>query len=180
MDKKQKERLRFLLKARKRADKVLAERREAVRKKQEHDQLLEANQALMKQYTLELTNLAQDSGILSMAEQAALLRGGSMVQQVSYYVDYGLNSSRLVQTYAVAEHGDLRASHLALRITWEETGTMNEVEVRVHKKGQITFHNFFLPIFPFIWRGHPQVLQKLLASALDHPVHPTGLPKTGR
>lgn len=119
MDRKQKEKLRFLLKARKRADKVLAKRREAERKKLEHDQRMQANQALVKEYTRQLTALAQDSGILSLAEQAALQRGGSLSQAVSCYIHYGLSSSSLQHATGVGSPGELRASHLALRIIWK-------------------------------------------------------------
>jgi hypothetical protein len=169
MDRKQKERLRFYLKARKRADKVLTSRREAQQQKLDHEQRLQSNQELRKQYAQELTALAQESGILSMAEQAALTRRGSLAQEVSYYVFYGLSSSSMQHATGVGTQGELRASHLALRITWEEAGMMKQVEIRVHKKGYITFHNSFLPILPFIWRVYPQVLQKMLASALSHP-----------
>lgn len=177
MDQKQKERLRVLLKARKRADKVLAQRREVERKKQDRDKRLEANQELMKQYTQELTALAQESGILSMAEQAALRCGGSLAQEVSCYIYYGISGSSFQNALGAAHPGELRASHLALRITWEEVGVSNEAEIWVHKKGQITFHNSFLPIFPFIWRRNPRLLQKMLASAMKHPRPPAPLAK---
>lgn len=172
MDRKQKEQLRILLKARKRADKVLAGRREVARKKLEHDQRKQANQALMEQYTRELTALAQQSGILSLAEQAAHLRGGNLAQEVSYYIDYGLSSNHLHQALMDENQGNLCASHLALRITWGEAGALKEVEIRVHKNGLITFHYSPLPIFPIIWRHYPQVLEKMLASALNHPRPP--------
>src|SRR5512133_2454100 len=147
MDQKQKERLRILLKARKRADKVLAGRREAERKRLEHNQRKQANQVLMQQYTSELTALAQESGILAVAEQAAHLCGGALAQEVSYYIDYGLSSTNLHQAILDAAQGELRASHLALRITWGESGALKEVEIQVHKNGLITFHNSPLPIF---------------------------------
>ncbi len=172
MDRKQKEKLRFLLKARKRADKVLAKRREAERKKLEHDQRMQANQALVKEYTRQLTALAQDSGILSLAEQAALQRGGSLSQAVSCYIHYGLSSSSLQHATGVGSPGELRASHLALRIIWEESGASKEMEIRVHANGSITFHNSFLPVFPFVWRSSPQLLQKMFAYALNHPGSP--------
>lgn len=173
MDRKQKERLRFYLKARKRADQVLEKQREIKRKKLDHEKRLETNHELMRQYAEELTALARQSGILSMAERAALQRGGSLVQEVSYYIDYGLNSSNLQHVTGVADKGVLRASHLALRITWEQDGEPNEVEVRVHKTGSITFHNFFLPVFPIIWRWKPRLLQTMFASALQHPRAPS-------
>ncbi len=174
MDRKQKERLRFYLKARKRADQVLEKQREIKRKKLDHEKRLETNHELMRQYTQELTALAQQSGILSMAEQAALQRGGSLAQEVSYYMDYGLNSSNLQHVTGIADQGVLRASHLALRITWEQDGESNEVEARVHKTGSITFHNFFLPVLPIIWRWKPQLLQMMLTRALQHPRAPSG------
>lgn len=169
MDRKQKERLRFYLKARKRADKVLAKRREAERKKLESCQRKEANQELIKQYTQDLNALAQESGILAMVEKAAAVRKGSLSQEVCCYVDYGLNSSSLEQAIMDSNRGKLRASHLALTITWESTGGLNEAEVRVHKNGQITFHHNPLPIFPFLWRKYPHLLQRMIDGALHHP-----------
>jgi hypothetical protein len=179
MDRRQKERLRFLLKARKRADKVLAERREVVLKKQERKQRLEANQELMKQYTQELTVLAQESGILTLAEQAAARCGGSLAQEVSYFVYYGLSSSSFQNALGVADQGELRASHLALRINWQRDSVLNEAEILVHKNGQITFHNCLLPIFPFVWRSYPHLLETMLASAMNHPRPPAPLAKKG-
>lgn len=177
MDRKQKEQLRFLLKARKRADKVLAKRREAERIKQEHQNRLANNQELMKQYAQQLTDLARECGMLSMAEGAALQRGGSLAQDMSYYVDYGMSSSNLQHAIGVADKGVLCASHLALRITWEAGGALNEAEIRVHKNGSITFHNNILPVFPLIWRIYPAILQKMLASAMNHPHTPAAPPK---
>lgn len=180
MDRKQKERLRFLLKARRRANKVLAARREAALKKQDHDQRLKANQELKKQYTQDLSTLAQESGILALAEQAALQRGGSLAQEVSYYVYYGLSSSSFQNPLGITNRGELRASHLALKITWPEAGVLNEVEVRVHKNGMITFHNFLLPIFPFLWRRFPRIMQILLNRAQAYPAHPAVPVKMGK
>lgn len=169
MDRKQKEQLRVLLKARKRADKVLALRQEAVLKKQNHDKRLKASQELKKQYTQELTALAQESGILALAEQAALQRGGSLAKEVSYYLNYGLSGSSFPNPLGIAGQGELRAAHLALRIRWEADGACYEAEIRVHKNGMVTFHNSRLPVFPFIWRRRAQLLQKMLDSALKHP-----------
>lgn len=179
MDKKQKKQLRFYLKARRRADKVLAKRRELEREKQVHEMRKETNQELKTRYTLELTTIAQESGILPMAELAALQCGGMLLQEVSYYVYYGLATSSLQQTAEIAENGELRASYLALRITWGEPEPSNEVEIRVHKNGLITFHNSYLPLFRFVWRRNPQLLQKMLTSALEHPRQHTGPIKTG-
>lgn len=169
MDRKQKEELRFLLKARKRADKVLAQQREDAQKKLDYKMRKEANHELMEQYTQELTALARESGILAMAEQAALALGGSLTKQVSYYIDYGFSTSSLQHILAIEDQGKLRASHLALRIIWGQTDALLEAEIRVHQNGQITYHNCILPVFPFFWRHYPQLLKKMFTSALEHP-----------
>lgn len=175
MDRKQKEQLRFYLKARKRADKVLAKQHETKQKKIDHDRRKEANQELLQAYTRDLNGLAQESGILSMAEQAARSRGGSLSQEVSCYVDYGLNSSCLQQAIMDSNQGKLCVSHLALQITWESAGILNEAEIRVHKNGQITFHHIPLPVFSFIWKRYPQLLQQMLDGSIKHP-RPASLP----
>lgn len=169
MDRKQKERLRFLLKARKRADKVLSARREAQRKKQEHAQRTQANQDLLRRYTSELNLLAEQCGILILAEQAASLCGAELAQNVSYYMDYGLSDSNFQRAFVEEKSGELKVSHLAIRVIWQEAGDLLEAEIRVHKNGQVTFHNSFIPVFPFIWRRYPHVLQKMLTSAMQHP-----------
>ncbi|PKO16355.1 MAG: hypothetical protein CVU39_08300 [Chloroflexi bacterium HGW-Chloroflexi-10] len=170
MDRKQKEKLRFLLKARKRADKVLAKRLEAEQKKRDIKTRKEANQELIKQFTEELTVLAQECGILALVRQAALDRGGNLAQQVSYYMDYGFSTSRLQQHVLELENqGVLRASYLTLRISWGQPDTLYVAEIRVYKNRQIRFHNFILPVFPFIWRRNPRLLQKMLTKALEHP-----------
>lgn len=169
MDRKQKERLRTLLKARKRADKVLARRRETAQAKEVHQQRLDARQELKRRYSEELTGLAQESCILPMAEQAALRCGGTLAQEVSYYIDYGLSSSSLRNPSGAAGQGTLRAAHLTVTITWEADGAHKEAQIRVHKNGWITFHNSFFPVFPLIWRWDSQLLQKMLASAMKHP-----------
>lgn len=169
MDRKQKEKLRYLVQARKRADKVLAKRHEVERQKLDHQKRLQASQELKEKYTRELTELAQECGILAMAEQAALQRGSTLEQTVSYYLYSGLTSNSSMKTLADFERGELRASHLALRFTWEDAGMANEVEIRMHKQGYITFHNFFLPIFPIFWRFYSPLLRNLLASAMAHP-----------
>jgi len=169
MDRRQKEELRFLLKARKRAEKVLAARREAEQKKLEYKLRKDANQELMKQYREELTSLAEECGILAMAEQAAAQRGGSVSQQVSYYLDYGMVSSSVEHILVMEERGELRAAYLVLKFSWQEAGVLNEVEIRVHKHGQITFQHCFLPIFRFVWRCKPEWLQKMFTRALEHP-----------
>lgn len=169
MDPKQKKRLDILLKARKRAEKVLAERREAEQKKRDHQMRKEANQELMKRYTMELNAIAQESGILALAEQAAQERGGHLAQQVSYYVDYGPSTSILHLSLVTEVQGELRASYLSLRIIWGQPEALQEVEVRVYPNGQITYHNCILPVFPFLWRRYPQLLPKMLKRALEHP-----------
>ncbi len=179
MDKKQKEQLRILLKARRRANKVLAKRHELEREKQVYQARKETNEELKNRYILELTTIAQESGILPMAELAALQCGGLLTQDVSYYIYYGLATSSLQQTAEIAEHGELRATYLALRITWGEPECMNEVEIRVHKNGLVTFHNSYLPLFRVVWQRYPQLLQKMLTSALEHPRQRTAPVKNG-
>ncbi len=175
MDRKQKERLLFYRKARKRAEKVLAKKHEAKQEQIDHDRRKQANQELLQRYTQELNALAQKSGILSMAEQAAFSCGGSLSQEISCYVDYGLSSSCLQQAFMDSNQGKLRASHLALTITWESTGGWKEAEIRVHKNGQITFHHIPLPVFSFIWKRYPQLLQQMLDGSIKHP-RPASLP----
>jgi hypothetical protein len=67
------------------------------------------------------------------------------------------------------ERGELRAAYLALKFSWEEAGALNEVEIRVHKQGQITFQHCLLPIFRFVWRRKPEWLQIMFTRALEHP-----------
>lgn len=179
MNRKQKEELQLLLKARRRADRVLAKRRQAEQEKLAHKMRREASQELMQKYTRELTALAQKSGILGLAETAALQLGASLTQEVSYHVYYGMATSSLQQTFEIAERGELRASYLALRILWGQPEALKEAEIRVYPKGRITFHNSLLPVFPFFWRHNPQILQKMLASALEHPHPPSAPLQTG-
>jgi len=169
MNQKQKDQLRTLLKARKRAEKVLAARHEAEEKKQQYQQRKAANQELIRQYTQELDALAQESGILTLAEQAAAERGGMLEHKVSFYKDYGMASSRMQHYVTSPDHGELRVSHLAIRVIWGEPGALKEAEVRIHRKGLITFHNFVLPVLPLVWRRRPGLLLTLLNRALDHP-----------
>lgn len=165
MDRRQKEKLRFLLKARKRADRVLKERREAEQKKLDRQKHLETNRERMEQFSQMLDALAEESGIRALADEAALRLGGSLDRQCCYYLHYPISTSGLQQALADAEPGELRASHLALRITWGE----QEAEIRVHKNGQITFHHSLLPLPPFVWRRYPQLLQRMLEGALRRP-----------
>lgn len=173
MDQKQKEQLRVLLEARKRAEKVLAKQHEAQRKKQEYEKHRMVNQELIDQYTRELTVLAQACGILPLAEEAACQRGGKLTCKLACYLDYGFKNNELQRTLAAVEQGTLRGqlrpSHLELWITWNEGNLAREVEIRVHTKGQVTFHNSLLPIFPFLWRRYPHLLEKMLNRALQHP-----------
>ncbi len=168
MDRKQKEQLRFYLKARKRADKVLEARREALQKKQDHARRSEANQALLTRYTEELTALAEACGILRLARQAAEARGGSLRQEVSYYMDYGMANSNFQRAFT-EDTGQLRASHLALRISWMEGDGLKTAEIRVYANGQVRFHNSWLPVLPVMWRWRPKLLHAMLDSALIHP-----------
>lgn len=169
MDRKQKEQLRVLLEARKRADKVLADRRENERKKAALSAMKAANQERMKQYARALTAQAEVSGLLALAEQAARQRGGILKKEVGYYVDYGFNTSNLQRALVAVEQGhdqgELRASHLSLRIIWGE----HEAEARVHRGGRITFHNSLLPVFPILWRRFPKILEWMLERALGKP-----------
>lgn len=178
MNRKQKDELRFLLKARKRADKVLAKRREAEQKKLDYKMAKETNQELMERYSRELTALAQESGILAMAEQAAQDRNGNLVQQVSYYIYYGLSTNNLQRNVEISGRGELRAAYLALHIIWGQPDEMKEAEIRVHKNGQITFHTFVLPVFPFFWRRYPQLVRNMLTKALENPRPPSVPVKT--
>lgn len=170
MDKKQKEELRILLKSRKRAQKVLAQRREVEQKRLEYKMQKEANQELIKKYTEELNTLAQECGIQTLAEQAAHERSGSLLKRVSYYIYFGPGIDFFRHSLEFEEYGELRASHLSIRILWKQPDhEWVEVEIRVHKNGQITFHNSIFPVFPFIWRQNPKLLNKMLVNALQHP-----------
>lgn len=172
MDQKQKQELRFLLKARKRAEKVLAEQEKARQEKLNYEARKEANRRLMEQYAQELTVLARQSGILDLAEQAALKREGRLIQQLGCYVDYGLSTSCMQRALVAAEEGnqaELRAAYLSLRIVWGQPEALKEAEIRVHRGKYITFHHLPLPIFPFIWRLNPQLLPYMLEAALAHP-----------
>lgn len=175
MDKKQEEQLKILLKARKRAEKVLAERKAAEQKKLEEKQHKQATQEKLKQYGRELTEKAQECGMMAAAEQAAKERNGELKKQVSYYMDYGLSTSNLHRALNIPEYGELRASHLSLRIIWNQADAWKEAEIRVYYSGQVTFHNFILPVFPFIWRRKPEWLRRLLLRALQNP-RPTTQP----
>lgn len=172
MDQKQKETLRFLLKARKRAQKVLAEREKARQEKLNNEARKEANRRLMEQYAQGLLALAQQSGVFTLAEQAALEREGRLIQQLGCYVDYGLSTSCMQRALVAAEQGDqgeLRAAYLSLRIVWGPPEAPQEAEIRVHRGKYITFHHLPVPIFPFIWRLNPQLIPKMLAGALASP-----------
>ena len=169
MDRKQKERLRFYLKARKRAEQVLAARRAAEQQKLEYQQRKEASQDLQERYTEQLTALAQECGVMALAEAAARERAGSLTCRVSFYLDYGIASSHLQHAIGLKDQAVLRASHMVLAIRWDAQGTPREAEIRVYPKGYITFHNSFVPVYPFVWRRFPGVLRKMLEWALAHP-----------
>lgn len=172
MDRKQKEQLRVLLKARKRADRVLAERRAAQQEKLERKMHQVANQELMRQYTEVFTALAERSGILALAEQAARACNGRVTTRMSYYIDYGFNINRLQLTVMTYKDGVLRASHLGIFIDWCEGQETHEVEIRYQRGDVITFHNSRWPVFPFIWKHFPKILPRMLADAMAHPRRP--------
>ncbi len=179
MDRRQKEELRFLLKARKRANKFLAERREIEQEKLDRKLHKAANQELMRQYTQELTGLAEKSGILALARQASQAVGGSLSTKMGYYIDYGMNTSHLSGTFFTYKDSVLRASHLSVIINWEKGLEKAEIEIRVSRNGVITFHNSPLPIIPLVWTHFPKVLSKMLAAAMAHPRPPEPAPRRG-
>ena len=176
MDPKQKKELQILLDARKRADKVLAERNAKQQDMLDRSEHKAANQALIHQYTLELTARAEKSGILALARQAAEARGGRMSTKLSCYLDFGIHTSRIHRTVMTYKDCVLRASHLSVFINWVEDREKREAEIRFHRNGAITFHHSPLPIYPILWRKVPGVLPKMLAGAMAHP-HP---PDPGR
>lgn len=177
MDRKQKEELRFLLKARKRANKFLAERRELEQEKLNRKLQKAANQELMRQYTQELTNLAEQSGILALAEKASQSVHGNLSTKTSFFLDYGMNTSHLGGAFLTYKDGMLRASHLSIFVRWTRGLEEVEIEIHVNKNGVITFHNSPLPIIPFVWKHFPKVLPKMLASAMAHPHPPEPAPR---
>lgn len=172
MDRKQKEQLRILLRARKRAEKVLAERRALQQEKLERNLQKAANQELMQQYGQTFAALAERSGILALAEQAARERNGRMTTKMSYYLDFGIHTSRLHRAVMTYKDGVLRASHLSIFVNWGEGKGRQEVEIRYNKNHAITFHNSHVPVFSFIWKHFPKVLPKMLADAMAHPRPP--------
>jgi len=140
---------------------------------QEDQARKDAVQAVKDRYTHELTGLAQESGLLALAGQMAFERGGSLAQEVSYYVDYGHSPSCVPPNLVSGVPGNLCASHLVLRITWEPQDALLEAEVYIHKNGQVTFHNNPVPVFAFIWRRAPGLLPNMLKSAVEHPRSPS-------
>lgn len=172
MDPKQKKELQILLDARKRADKVLAERNAKQQDMLDRSEHKAANQALIHQYTLELTARAEKSGILALAQQAAEARGGRMSTKLSCYLDFGIHTSRIHRTVMTYKDCVLRASHLSVFINWVEDREKREAEIRFHRNGAITFHHSPLPIYPILWRKFPGVLPKMLAGAMAHPRPP--------
>ncbi len=172
MDRKQKEELRILLKARKRADKVLAARREAAQEKLDRSMRKAANQDLMQEYTRAFTARAEKCGILALAEDAARQVNGCFFTKMNYYIDYGVNTSHLTGVFFAYKDGVLRASFLSLFILWDEGKAKCEVEIRLNKNGAITFHHSPWPIFPILWKHFPQVLPKMLAQAMQNPRKP--------
>ncbi len=172
MDRKQKEQLQTLLKARKRADKFLAERRAIQEEALERELRKAANQELMKQYTQTFTSLAEQSGILALAEQAAREHDGCVTTRMSYYRDFGINTSRMHRAVMTFRDSVLRASHLGIFISWSVGQEKYEAEIRYTKDHIITFHNSRLPVFSFIWKNFPKVLPRMVADAMAHPRAP--------
>jgi hypothetical protein len=86
-----------------------------------------------------------------------------------YYLYFGLDLDALNQFEEVGREGKLRTAYLDLFLTWNSGNQTNEAEIRVHMNGLITFHNRMIPVFTFVWRNHPQVLQKMLDRALENP-----------
>ncbi len=169
LDAKQKQELQILLRSRKRANRTLAKRRAMERERQDWLARRENNLNLQTRYMQHLTEIARESTLLPMLEVAALQLGAHLTREVSYYLYFGFTTAALQFTKEVAREGKLRASYLDLRLTWDGGNHTNEAEIRIHMNGLITFHNSLIPIFRFVWRGHPDLLQKMLASALEHP-----------
>jgi len=172
MDRKHKEQLDFLLKARKRAEKVLAERQAAEKVKLTRQEMKAANQESIRQWTASYTAKAARSGILALAEQAAKDRGGHLFTRMSCWIDYGMSTSRYRTAILKTEDGKLRPAHLAINIVWDAGENKKEVEIRIHRFGTVSFHHSILPVYPFIWKVFPAALEKMLASALAHPRKP--------
>ncbi|GAP12407.1 hypothetical protein LARV_00142 [Longilinea arvoryzae] len=179
MDRRQKEELRILLKARKRADKVLAERREAAQEKLDRNMRKAANQELMQEYTRKFTALAEKCGILALAEEAARKVNGCFFTKMSYYIDYGMNTSHLSGAFFTYKDGVLRPAYLGIFITWDEGEAKKEVEIRYAKNGAVTFHHSRWPIFPFIWKNFPKVLPQMVDQAMKNPRKPEPAPRHG-
>lgn len=172
MERKQKEELRILLNARKRADKVLADRKARQQEMLDRSERKAANQELIRQYTLDLTARAESSGILALAQQATEARGGRMSTKLSCYLDFGINTSRVHRAVMTYKDCVLRASHLSIFINWVEGKEKREAEIRFHRNGAITFHHSPLPVYPILWRRFPRLLQSMLAGAMAHPRPP--------
>jgi len=172
MDRKQKEQLDFLLKARKRSEKVLAERHAAEQAKLTRQEMKAANQESIRQWTAAYTAKAARSGILALAEQAAKDRGGHLFTRMSCWIDYGMSTSRYRTAILKTEDGKLRPAHLGIFIVWDSGENKKEIEIRIHRFGTVSFHNSILPVYPFIWKYFPAALEKMLASALAHPRKP--------
>lgn len=169
MDRKQKDQLRILLNARKRADKVLAERKAAQEAQLERKEHIAANRELIHQFMEDFTRRAESCGILALVRQAAAARNGCVTTQMSCYLDFGTHTSRLHRTVMTYKDCVLRPSHLAIFIDWDEGKEKREAEIRYNRNGAVTFHHSPLPIFPIIWRKYPQVLDRMLAGAMAHP-----------
>ena len=169
MDEKQKRELKILLRSRRRAKRMLAKRNILDRERKERLNRRERNLLLKNQYSQRLNELANESTILPMLEAAEQYLGACLTRTVSYYLYFGFGLLALQQTEEVAQESQLRAAYLDLLLTWNSGNQVNETEIRVHMNGLITFHNSLIPIFRFVWRNHPEVLQRMLDSALRNP-----------
>ncbi|MRR31730.1 hypothetical protein EG834_15675 [bacterium] len=172
MERKQKDQLRILLEARKRADKVLAARRAVEQEKLDRQSMKAANQESIRQWTESYTAKAARSGILALAEQAAAERNGHLFTRMSCWIDYGMSTSRYRTAILSTKDGKLRPAHLAIMVVWDSAEGKKEIEIRIHRFGTVSFHNSILPVYPFIWKHFPAALQKMLANALAHPRKP--------
>ncbi len=172
MDRRQKEELRILLRARKRADKVLAARREAAQEKLDRSMRKAANQELMQEYTQQFTTLAEQCGILALVKEAAQKVNGCFFTKMGYYIDYGMNTSHLTGAFFTYKDGVLKASHLGIFVTWGEGEAKREVEIRYNRNGAITFHNSPLPVFPILRKIFPRLLPGMVDRAMRNPRKP--------
>ena len=169
MDPKQEKQLQILLKARNRANKILAKQhkaREDAEKQRIH--YLENWQSLRDHGKL-LLDISRECGLYTLMEAAAKDHGGKLIKEVNYFVDYGPGARYLAQTKEFQNIFVYRTTYLALIIQWEEAGLLKELEVRVRRNGLVTFHNSRFPVFRFMWVKNPDILRRKLENALLRP-----------